>query len=279
MRTGTPIEQLTLADATKLASRRSRTKITTGSAYPRFHGQDEFRLAVLEAFLFNGPDYSDVALNAIVQAIQEFEDGKSEPLGPEDVPTLIEKVAAEHENVMGADSELALRLYAIWRLQAEGSDYTKRQLAKVRARDEEVNREWARIVATIAKDLGAAPLKGLDYRDIEFGLTAIRTGLLARKETTGIPDGILERLTVCLFLGFFEEVSMARKTTLPQRLATFLRSVSPRKRQPEISQKVVTESAESLRRLSPITDEDINEEDSPALQRAMKALRDAGKGL
>jgi hypothetical protein len=283
VRTGTPIEQLTLADAAKFASRRTKRKITTGSAYPRFHGQDKFRLAVLEAFLFDGPRYSDIALNGIMRAIHELEDAKSDSLEPLDIEALVEKVAAEHEDVIRSDSELPLRLYAIWRLtrlEKEGSEHAKQQMAKVREREHLENEEWGRIVGKLAEQLGAAPLKDVNIRDLEYGLTALRTGLLARQETTGIPDGILERLTVCLILGFFAKASEAEKATLPERFTSFLRSLSPQSEPPEvITQTLVDESAKSLRRLSPITDEDIEEADSPALERAMNALRNAGKGI
>src|SRR5438105_4711161 len=94
--TGTAVEQLTLAAAAELASRQTNTTISAGRLYSRFRDQDDFRLAVLKAFLEDGPPYSDLALNGLVRSIQQVGDGKSEVLDPNDVPALVAKVAAEH---------------------------------------------------------------------------------------------------------------------------------------------------------------------------------------
>jgi hypothetical protein len=281
VRTGTPVEQLTLSDAADLASRQTGTTVTTGSGYPRFGDQDGYRLAVLEAFLDDGPSYSDIALNGVSQAIQELGDGKSEFLDADDVPKLIETVAADHEEAMRGDRELALRLYAIWRLKADRSERSLDQLAKLREREELVNKEWAGIVETLARELGASPLADLEYTDFEIALTSLRTGLLARQATTGIPDGILGRLVGTLVLGFFEEArtSKAQRKTVPQKLAEFLSGPSMRRKQRARRETIRKLAADSVRRLSPISDDDLDAAGSPAVRRALETIRQGGKGL
>jgi hypothetical protein len=277
VRTGTPIEQLTVSAAAELASRLTNTKITTGSAYPRFGDQDGFRVAVLAAFLDGGPAYSDLALDGVTRGIQELGDGKSDLLEPEDVPQLIAKVAAEHEAAMRNDSELALRLYAMWRLKADGSERAQEQLSKVRERDELINAEWARIVKTLADELEVVPLDDLEYADFEVALTALRNGLLVRQATTGVRDGTLERIVACLILGFFARADEPRKT-VRQKLTDFLDFPSRRREKARL--RTVREAAiESLRRLSPISDADIEAAENPAVRRALEALQSYRKGL
>jgi len=275
VRAGTPIEKLTLADAAELATHQTKTTVTTGSGYPRFGDQDGFRLAVLEAFADDGPVYSDLALDGVSRVIQELE---SEFLEPEHVPEVIAKVAAEHEEAMREDRELGLRLYAIWRLSEDGSERSLHQLAKLREREERDNKEWAEIIATLAKELGVAPLADLEYTYFEIALTALRNGLLVRQATTGIPDRILERLVGALILGFFEEAKTkkAERSTVTQKLVEFFQAPRMRRHRPET---IVAGAAARRRRRSPISDEFLAAVDSPAVRKALEMLQERGKGL
>jgi AcrR family transcriptional regulator len=286
LRTGTPIEELTLASAAELAAHQKdpalAATLSQSRIYSRFRDLDDFRLAVLEELLDDGPRYSDMALNKLAGAIQEIGDGGSDVLRPEDVPELIADVAADHEREIRSDEEVALRLYAIWRLARSSRERPKRKLQEIRDHDKLVNEEWAKITETLAGELGAAPVSDTSYAEFEIALTALRTGLLVRQMTTELPEGILERLVGALILGLFAEQDEAKNTTIAGRLKDFFATPKMRRyqrREPLSLAKLEEAASESRSRLSGISDEDVDAATSPAVRRALQTLRKRGGRL
>jgi hypothetical protein len=214
LRTGTPIEELRLADAALLAG------VTTGAAYPRFpKGQDEFRMAVLAAILRDAPRYRDVGLTALAGEMLAKD---RSTLEPEDVPDVIEAVTAQQQQRMRDDDELPLRLYAVHRVAQANTDAARAIVDELRDRDERTNEEWAMVVKTIAEELGVRPNADVSYHDFEIAVSSLLTGLALRQRTSELPEGIYGRLVEALIIGFFSQKERVPRKTVRQILVGFL---------------------------------------------------------
>lgn len=203
LRTGTPVDELRLADAVALAS--IDGEITSGAAYPRFGSQERFRLAVLASLVEFGPRHRDASIDAFMHELAELV-GDLE-LSAEDVPGVVSRVAEKRQADVSNDGDLALRLYAQTRILSDSTppEFRERLHALLAARDAAVNREWSRIIETLADDLDVLPHKDVDASDLEIAISSLLTGLAIRGMTTELAPDLYGRLICALLAGFYEE--------------------------------------------------------------------------
>lgn len=204
LQSGTPIDELRLADAVTLASV-DGAEITTGAAYPRFRTQERFRLAVLASLVEFGPRHRDASLDAFMHELAELVGDL--PLEAEDVPGLIWRVAEKRQADIRGDHDLALRLYAQTRILSESTpaEMRERLLTLLTERDAAINGEWARIIETLADDLGVIPHRDLTPSELEIAISSLLTGLAIRGLTTEISPDLYAKLISALLTGSFEE--------------------------------------------------------------------------
>jgi hypothetical protein len=199
---GTRLDELKIADAVELASVEG-PPVGASTAYRRFRDQAEFRQAVLRAHLRSAPRHRSVALDVVARTLMEIWAANEGELKPADVPKFLFDVAEEQQRALRDDNDLALRLYALYRLSFE--DEQAQELKEdLRLWDEQINKEWTETVRTLAQEFGVKPLNDLEYEEFEIALTSLLIGVTIRQRTSEVPADVFPRLVGAFVLGYFQ---------------------------------------------------------------------------
>jgi hypothetical protein len=263
IRTGTAIDDLTIADVLQLVAIEDGRVWTSGVVYPRFRSQESFRNAVLAELVAEGPHYRDRALSKMGSFLLGFpEDGTvdfDEPAGgavrvsADEIASMMDAVATEQQHLMQADTGVASRQYARWRLAAAQDEPTQKLRERLIAEERRTSDDWVGLLEGFCRDLELRPAGDfgeLTIRDFEIALSCLLDGMAVRATSEPIREGLYAKLVMALAIGFFEHES-APQLSMRERVVAHLRTgerklVKTRQRFIEIMEGHAADAADDM---------------------------------
>jgi hypothetical protein len=241
IRTGTAVEEVTIADVLQLIEVEDGVRWSAGAVYPRFHTQEGLRNAVLVQMVKDGPHHRDHALSLIGRQLLGFpEDGVldlDEPAEgeakatPADIADMIDVVATEQQRLLRDDPEVAIRQYARARIESATDEPTARLREELLKVDETTSQDWRRLLEKLCEDLelrAAGAPDELSLADFETALSCLLDGIAVRQKTQPVRDGLYAKLVMALAIGFLEPERTPR-LSMKER---FVKHMSTRRRDP-----------------------------------------------